>query len=69
VTLEAICLRCGEVFIPADEFDLIHGQREDGAPCMGMGTITGEWIRPRRYRSDSGGNPTVRRLPGHPGGV
>lgn len=42
-TLEAVCGKCGETFVPHDEDDLIHGETEDGKPCMGQGRITGAW--------------------------
>jgi len=38
--LEAICTDCAETFIPADEEDLEHGERENGDPCGGYGIIT-----------------------------
>jgi len=41
--LEAHCLKCGEVFNPADEDDTIHIAREDGTECGGVGVIDGEW--------------------------
>lgn len=41
--LEAKCTKCGETFIPADENDTEHVQREDGTPCGGAGRIAGEW--------------------------
>ena len=41
--LEAVCGECAETFIPADEDDLEHGEREDGTPCGGPGIIVGAW--------------------------
>lgn len=48
--LEATCLECQEIFIPEDEEDLVHLQREDGTPCGGMGEITREYFFPRSKR-------------------
>lgn len=44
--LEAHCRRCGEVFVPADEDDLIHLIKEDGSDCGGTGVVAGEWLTP-----------------------
>lgn len=44
--LEAECTDCGEIFVPNDEDDTIHGEHDDGTPCGGQGIITGEWIAP-----------------------
>lgn len=41
--LEAICERCGETFIPADEDDTEHAARADGTECGGQGEIVGCW--------------------------
>lgn len=35
IFLEALCGRCGETFIPNDESDLDHFQRQDGTDCGG----------------------------------
>jgi hypothetical protein len=43
---EARCHRCGEIFIPANEYDLIHLFRsgdQEGEECGGSGEIIGEW--------------------------
>ena len=42
--LEAKCKRCAESFVPADENDTIHGEKNNGNPCGGEGVILGEWI-------------------------
>lgn len=44
--LEAICGKCAETFVPADENDVVHGVTENGDPCGGVGVIAGEWFRP-----------------------
>lgn len=48
--LEAKCTRtdCGETFVPhgVDAEDLIHGNRQDGEACGGIGVIQGEWVPP-----------------------
>lgn len=41
--LEAKCSLCGELFVPADEDDLIHCVREDSEDCGGLGVIVGEY--------------------------
>jgi hypothetical protein len=41
--IEAICGKCGEVFIPADYDDTIHIVTEVGDECGGQGEITREW--------------------------
>lgn len=42
--LEALCLRCGTIFNPADETDLIHGYSMSyDRLCGGLGYILGEW--------------------------
>lgn len=33
---EAVCERCGEVFMPMDETDTIHLERLDGEECGGL---------------------------------
>lgn len=43
VGYEARCNKCGETFVPADENDLVHCEREDGTPCEGNGTLLGAW--------------------------
>lgn len=43
MTLEARCARCGEIFNPHDETDLVHGLTESEEPCGGTGEIVGEW--------------------------
>lgn len=43
IMLEAVCGKCGETFIPCDENDTEHIEREDGEPCGGTGEIIGEW--------------------------
>ena len=42
-TLEAICWKCDETFVPADEMDTIHLVKADGTDCGGQGEITGNW--------------------------
>lgn len=43
--LEALCFKCGETFVPADEQDLIHQwSEEQHGICGGQGTITREYI-------------------------
>jgi hypothetical protein len=42
--LDGQCLRCQEHYVPADEQDLIHLEREDGTPCGGTGMIVGEFF-------------------------
>lgn len=44
--LQAECTVCNETFVPNDEDDTIHAEREDGTPCGGLGIITGEWVAP-----------------------
>lgn len=46
--MEAECTRCKETFIPhgTEPIDLLHGDREDGEYCGGIGVIQGEWIAP-----------------------
>ena len=42
--LEAKCERCGQLFCPNDENDLIHVWDEaKGTDCGGQGTIIGVW--------------------------
>lgn len=36
---EAICHKCGEMFVPAYDDDLIHGVKENGDPCSGQGEM------------------------------
>lgn len=43
VGYEALCLKCGESFVPADENDLIHIQKADETPCEGQGILIGSW--------------------------
>lgn len=44
--MEAFCTECKETFIPHSEKpdDLIHGEREDGEFCGGLGQIVGAWV-------------------------
>lgn len=47
VSLEARCAKCGEIFNPADENDLIHLMREDQkTECGGQGIMTGMTVSP-----------------------
>lgn len=46
ISLEATCGGCGETFVPADENDLEHGEREDGTPCGSRGEITRAYYGP-----------------------
>jgi hypothetical protein len=41
--IEAICGKCGEVFNPLDDDDIIHIVTEMGDECGGRGEITREW--------------------------
>lgn len=43
VGYEAICGLCWETFNPAGHDDLIHGFKENGEPCGGVGTMMGAW--------------------------
>lgn len=67
IGLEAVCTRCGETFIPADELDLEHGLTELEEPCGGAGELVGAW-----YSVDpsSFGEPELDRCScdGTPGG-
>lgn len=38
--LEAICNRCGQTFVPADENDLTHEVKDNGQSCGGRGRLT-----------------------------
>lgn len=40
---EALCLRCHEIFNPADPEDLEHLLRHDETPCGGKGELVGAW--------------------------
>lgn len=40
--LEAACTKCGVIFNPADEDDLIHTDDD----CGGQGELLGMWIPP-----------------------
>lgn len=39
---EALCLKCGEIFIPTAPEDLIHQQASTG-DCGGFGLVEGSW--------------------------
>lgn len=42
--LEALCLKCGDTFNPANEDDLEHGMNNAQTEvCGGEGEIQGEW--------------------------
>jgi hypothetical protein len=44
--LEAECTRCKETFVPhgTEPDELIHGVKENGEDCGGIGIIMGEWV-------------------------
>lgn len=50
ISWEARCSRCGEVFVPNDEDDLVHVVRDDGVECGGDADpeSVGQWgvVRP-----------------------
>lgn len=37
--LEALCARCGEIFNPADNDDIMHVETSAGDKCGGIGEI------------------------------
>lgn len=43
IALEAVCVRCGNTFNPADEDDLVHVEQVTGEPCGGAGELLGGW--------------------------
>lgn len=45
--IEARCRKCKELFVPADEDDLIHLVKEDSSECGGEGEILGVYTAPR----------------------
>lgn len=48
--LEATCTTCGDTFIPADENDREHVERENGDECGGTGQLAGQWTRQDAFR-------------------
>jgi hypothetical protein len=42
-TVEAVCNRCGQTFLPSGPDDLIHLANETGEECGGTGEIVGSW--------------------------
>ncbi|MGH3475416.1 MAG: hypothetical protein ACRDQD_01110 [Nocardioidaceae bacterium] len=56
--LLAKCGKCGQTFVPGDESDLEHLQRDDGDECLGMGWLVDPWNSGDPYPAHAQPEPT-----------